>query len=51
VDSVGLVELAAWIDQETDSQLDLTDVDLATEWDSVEAIARFVETHTERRDG
>jgi acyl carrier protein len=51
VDSASLVELAAWIDRETDSRADLTEVDLVTEWDTVDDIARFMEQQIGPRDG
>ena len=44
-DSLALLELAAWIEKEVGSQLDLTKVDILQEWDTVRNILKFIRAH------
>ena len=48
LDSVGLFQLLLWVEEKTGAIIDPATVDLRREWDSVEAILRFVQ---ERRAG
>ncbi len=43
LDSVALLNLALWIQEEVGPNVDLTSFDLATEWDTLDAITRFIE--------
>ncbi len=44
-DSLALFNLATWIEQEIDPEVDLTGFDLSKEWDTIAAILRFIEKH------
>jgi acyl carrier protein len=43
LDSLGLFNLAAMIEREVGAKLDLASFDLATEWDTVTSMLRFIE--------
>ncbi len=43
LDSLSLVHLAVWIESEIGSPLDVTAVDLRTEWNTMADIVRFIE--------
>jgi acyl carrier protein len=43
LDSLGLFQLLVWIEQQTGHAIDATAIDMATEWDTVNAIVAFVE--------
>jgi acyl carrier protein len=43
LDSFALFQLAIWIEKETESKIDPTEIDLAKEWGTVKSIAKFVE--------
>ena len=43
LDSVVLLELAAWIEQELDTDLDMTALDLPDAWDTISSIVDFIE--------
>ncbi len=45
LDSSALVELAAWIESEVGSPLDLTRFNILVEWATVGAIVAFVKKH------
>ena len=45
LDSLALLNLALWIQEEVGPQVDLTAFDLAREWDTVEDIEEFIEKH------
>jgi acyl carrier protein len=45
IDSLGLFQLALWIEEKTHTKLDLTVLDPATDWDTVTDILDFVEKH------
>lgn len=45
VESVALLNLALWVEGQIDSAVDLSAVDLTTEWDTPNAILDFVERH------
>ena len=47
LDSVGLVELAAWIESEVGSALDLTRFNIPVEWATIGAIVAFVKKQRE----
>lgn len=42
-DSFALFNLALWIEQQVGTTIDMTSIDLATEWNSVNDILRFIE--------
>lgn len=42
LESLYLLELAVFIEEETGSTLDLTTLDLATDWDTVDSILNFL---------
>ncbi len=48
LDSLALLELVAWIEREIGCPLDLTDIDIVEEWDTVSGIMRFIATHQKR---
>lgn len=48
IDSVGLFQLLLWIEEKTGETVDPGTVDLRREWDSVEAILRYI---AQRRGG
>lgn len=43
LDSLNLVRLLLWIEKKVGRQLDATTIDLAAEWDTVDAIVAFIE--------
>ena len=43
VDSLTLLHLAAWIEEEMRDEIDLSEVDFQEEWDTVALITRFIE--------
>jgi hypothetical protein len=43
LDSLGLLHLAAWIEEETRRPLDVADIDPAAEWDTIADIERFID--------
>ena len=43
LESMVLLELATWIEEEIGKPLDLRGVDIRTEWDTFEGIERFIE--------
>ena len=48
LDSLALFKLVLWIEEQTGAPIDLTTVDLASEWNTIDDIVRFVEA---RRTG
>jgi len=48
VESATLVNVALWVEKRVGRALDLAAFDLATEWDSIDAILDFVERHAAR---
>lgn len=48
VDSMALFQLSCWIEDRIGRPIDPSTIDLANEWDSVRAIARFVVAHGAR---
>jgi len=42
------VQLAAWIEQEIEVQVDLTAFDLSKEWNTIADIVSFIEKHRGR---
>jgi acyl carrier protein len=47
-DSLALFNLVVWIEQRVGAPIDPTAVDLATEWDTVDAIVRFIDRRRNR---
>jgi D-alanine--poly(phosphoribitol) ligase subunit 2 len=47
-DSLALVQLAAWIEQQIEVQVDLTAFDLSKEWNTIADILSFIEKHRGR---
>lgn len=45
LDSLGLFNLAVWIETQTNTPLDLTSIDPSSEWDTIADILAFVEKH------
>jgi acyl carrier protein len=45
LDSQDLLDLALWIEHEIDPQVDLSQVDVAREWDTVANILDFIAAH------
>lgn len=45
LDSVLILELAEWIDQQVSTPIDLNDTDIQNEWDSIERILEYVKRH------
>ncbi|NEP08980.1 MAG: acyl carrier protein [Symploca sp. SIO2C1] len=45
LDSLNLFKLAAWIQEEISSQIDLTEFNLVEEWDTITDILKFIEKH------
>ena len=43
LESLHLVKLVLWIEEKAGRPIDATAVDIAVEWDTVDAIVRFVE--------
>ena len=50
VESVGLLDVALWVEARIDATVEITSFDLTAEWDTVTQILNFVEKH-HRRDG
>ena len=44
-DSLALLNLATWIEQEINKPIDITSFDLSKEWDTVADILKFIEKH------
>jgi acyl carrier protein len=44
-DSMGLFNLALWIEENIDSKVDFTEIDVAQEWDTIADILNFIEKH------
>lgn len=44
LDSLALFKLVLWIEEQTGAPIDLTTVDLASEWNTIDGIIRFIET-------
>jgi acyl carrier protein len=49
VESITLLNVALWVEEQIDAAVEITSFDLAAEWDSVAQILEFVEKH--RRHG
>ncbi|TFG92497.1 MAG: acyl carrier protein [Syntrophobacterales bacterium] len=47
LDSLGLFNLALWIEKETRSRLDLASLDPSKEWETIPDILNFIEEHRE----
>ena len=45
LDSLTLLSVTSWIDLRVDSRVDLTQIDILEEWDTIERIVDFVESH------
>lgn len=45
LDSLGLFNLAFWIETETNTPIDLTSIDLSSEWDTIADILAFIGKH------
>ena len=45
VDSLGLFNLALWIETQTGAPIDLTSIDPSGEWDTIADILAFIEKH------
>jgi acyl carrier protein len=45
LDSLNLVELAAWVEQQVGRPIDATAIDLTEEWNTPASILRFVQQH------
>lgn len=45
MESLALLNLAAWVEEQIDAAVDLTAFDLSTEWDTPAAILDFIERH------
>jgi acyl carrier protein len=45
LDSLGLFNLAQWIEKETRSRLDLSSLDPSKEWETIPDILNFIEEH------
>ena len=43
LDSVSLLQVADWVDDQMSGQLDLKNTNIAEEWDTIEQILRFIE--------
>jgi acyl carrier protein len=43
LDSLALFKLVLWIEEQTGAPIDLTTVDLASEWNTIDGIIRFIE--------
>ena len=48
LESVALLDVALWVEDRIGGALDLADVDLVAEWNSMTAIVAFVERHRGR---
>ena len=47
LDSLGLFNLALWIEKETGSGLDLSSLDPSNEWETIPDILKFIGEHRE----
>ena len=47
LDSLGLFNLALWIEEETGSRLDLSSLDPSNEWETIPDILKFIGEHRE----
>ena len=43
LDSLTLFNLAMWIEEQTGAPIDLATIDLASDWDTIDSILRFIE--------
>lgn len=48
LDSAGLFHVALWVEQQVGGTFDITQYDLAAEWDTIADIVAFVERHRKR---
>ncbi len=46
IESLYLLELAVFIEEETGTPLDLTTVDFTKEWDTIDGIVNFTHSHS-----
>jgi acyl carrier protein len=51
VDSLGLFNLALWIEARTGAPLDLAEIDPPSEWDTIDDIVSFVERRAGAQGG
>ncbi len=49
IDSLGLLRLLMWIEQKVGRPINVAAIEMAREWDSVDAIVGFVDRERERR--
>ena len=49
LDSLGLVQLATWVERHVGHSVDVTTVDVSQQWDTPAGILRFIQEH--RRAG
>ncbi len=45
IDSLGLYNLALWVEEEVRSSLDMTTLDPSKEWDTIPDILEYIEKH------
>jgi acyl carrier protein len=45
LESIALLNVALWVEEQIDAAVEITSFDLAAEWDSVAQILEFVEKH------
>lgn len=45
IDSLGLFQLALWIEKQIDSKLDITSLDPSNDWDTIADILKFIERY------
>jgi acyl carrier protein len=45
VESIALLNVALWVEEQVDAAVEITSFDLAAEWDTVAQILDFVEKH------
>ena len=45
IDSLGLFQLALWIEKQIDSKLDITSLDPSNDWDTIADILKFIEQY------
>jgi len=48
LDSLALLELVAWIEREIGVPLDLTEIDVVAEWDTITGILNYINKHQKR---
>jgi acyl carrier protein len=46
-DSLALLHLTAWIEEQSYNAIDLSEIDIMNEWDTIESILNFIEKHGE----